>query len=94
MNPKKAVKYALAHAAIVLSGMLMVLLAIDRVNEAMMFIDNDITKTLLWVGALYPLHPERRPPPRPPEEKEPAKEALKLFANPLTHHPNARRCVR
>ena len=34
MNPKKAVKYALAHAAIVLSGMLMVLLAIDRVNEA------------------------------------------------------------
>lgn len=47
MNPKKAVKYALAHAAIVLSGMLMVLLAIDRVNEAMMFIDNDITKTLL-----------------------------------------------
>ena len=29
--------------------MLMVLLAIDRVNEAMMFIDNDITKTLLWV---------------------------------------------
>ena len=49
MNPKKAVKYALAHAAIVLSGMLMVLLAIDRVNEAMMFIDNDITKTLLWV---------------------------------------------
>lgn len=49
MNPKKAVKYALAHAAIVLSGMLMVFLAIDRVNEAMMFIDNDITKTLLWV---------------------------------------------
>ena len=49
MNPKKAVKYALAHAAIVLFGMLMVLLAIDRVNEAMMFIDNDITKTLLWV---------------------------------------------
>ncbi len=49
MNPKKAVKYALAHAAIVLSGMLMVLLAIDRVNEAMMFIDNDITKPLLWV---------------------------------------------
>lgn len=49
MNPKNAVKYALAHAAIVLSGMLMVLLAIDRVNEAMMFIDNDITKALLWV---------------------------------------------
>ncbi len=49
MNRQKACKYALAHAAIVLSGMLMVLLAIDRVNAAMMFIDNDITKALLWV---------------------------------------------
>ncbi|MDY2768961.1 MAG: hypothetical protein SOU13_03435 [Eubacteriales bacterium] len=47
MNLRKVCKYVFAHAAIVLSGMLMVLLAIDRVNEAMMFIDNDITKTLL-----------------------------------------------
>jgi len=49
MNRRKACKYVFAHAAIVLSGMLMVLLAIDRVNEAMMFIDNSITKGLLWV---------------------------------------------
>lgn len=49
MNRRKAFNYVFAHAAIVLSGMLMVLLAIDRVNEAMMFIDNSITKTLLWV---------------------------------------------
>lgn len=49
MNRRKVCKYVFAHAAIVLSGMLMVFLAIDRVNEAMMFIDNDITKTLLWV---------------------------------------------
>ena len=47
MNLRKVCKYVFDHAAIVLSGMLMVLLAIDRVNEAMMFIDNDITKTLL-----------------------------------------------
>ena len=49
MNRRKACKYVFAHAAIVLSGMLMVLLAIDRVNEAMMFIDNSIKKGLLWV---------------------------------------------
>ncbi len=49
MNRRKACKYVFAHAAIVLSGMLLVLLAIDRVNEAMMFIDNSITKGLLWV---------------------------------------------
>lgn len=48
MTRRKLVKTILAHAAIVLSGMLLVLLAIDRVNEAMMFIDNSITKGLLW----------------------------------------------
>lgn len=48
MSPRRIVKSVLAHASIVLSGMLLVLLAIDRVNEAMMFIDNDITKGLLW----------------------------------------------
>jgi len=39
----------LPHLAIVLSGMLIVLLAIDRVNSAMVFIDHRITKGLMWV---------------------------------------------
>ena len=47
MNLRKVCKYVFAHAAIVLSGMLMVLLAIDRADEAMMFIHNDLPKTLL-----------------------------------------------
>ncbi|MBQ3223555.1 MAG: hypothetical protein IJC54_04945 [Clostridia bacterium] len=41
-------KLLLAHADIVLSGMLLVLLVIDRVNTAMQFIDNHITKGLLF----------------------------------------------
>lgn len=39
----------LPHLTIVLSGMLIVLLAIDRVNSAMMFIDHRITKGLMLV---------------------------------------------
>ena len=38
----------LAHAAIVISGMYFVFFFIDRVNSAMAFIDNDITKALLF----------------------------------------------
>ncbi len=37
----------LPHAAIILSGMYFVFYAIDRVNAAMAFIDNPITKGLL-----------------------------------------------
>ncbi|NLG25391.1 MAG: hypothetical protein GX558_08540 [Clostridiales bacterium] len=39
---------ALSHAAIVLSGMVIVLLVIDRLNSGMVFIDNDYTKGILW----------------------------------------------
>ena len=39
----------LPHISIVLSGMLAVLLAIDRVNSSMMFIDHRITKGLMLV---------------------------------------------
>ena len=53
MNLKKVkriiLKTILPHLCIVLSGMLIVLLAIDRVNNAMMFIDHRITKGLMWV---------------------------------------------
>lgn len=37
------------HAAIVLSAMYVVFFHIDRVNSAMAFIDNGITKVLLYV---------------------------------------------
>ncbi|MGI6173637.1 MAG: hypothetical protein ACOYI8_07000 [Christensenellales bacterium] len=42
-------KKILAHAAIVLAGMLIVLLVIDNVNSAMQFIDNGITKWLIGI---------------------------------------------
>ena len=42
----------LPHLTIVLSGMLIVLLAIDRVNSSMMFIDHRITKGLMTVLAV------------------------------------------
>lgn len=38
----------LPHAAIILSAMYFVFFFIDRVNSAMSFIDNDITKALLF----------------------------------------------
>ena len=39
----------LPHAAIILSGMYLVFFLIDRVNSAMAFINNEITKHLLLV---------------------------------------------
>lgn len=41
-------KKLLAHLDVVLSGMILVLLLIDRVNSAMQFIDNRITKGVLF----------------------------------------------
>ncbi len=41
-------KKLLAHANVVLSGMILTLLLIDRVNSAMQFIDNELTKYLLF----------------------------------------------
>ena len=42
-----AMKTVLGHAAIVLSLMYAVFFSIDRVNNSMNFIDNDLTKFLL-----------------------------------------------
>lgn len=39
----------LPHAAIILSGMYLVFFLIDRVNSAMCFINNDITKWLILI---------------------------------------------
>ena len=43
------VKTIVGHAVIALSGMYLVFFFIDRVNSAMCFINNDITKRLLLV---------------------------------------------
>lgn len=42
-------KRLFAHISIILSGMIIVLLCIDRVNKAMAFINNNITKGLLGI---------------------------------------------
>jgi len=41
-------KKLLAHLDVILAGMILVLLCIDRVNTAMRFIDNEITKGMLF----------------------------------------------
>lgn len=57
----------LPHAAIVISGMYLVFFLIDRVNSAMAFINNEITKRLLLVlcaisvvNAIYLIRDDRR----------------------------------
>lgn len=57
----------LPHGAIIISGMYLVFFLIDRVNSAMAFINNDITKWLLLVlcaisvfNACLLIHDERR----------------------------------
>ena len=62
-------KEMLPHLSIVLSGMLIVLLAIDRVNSYMVFIDHRITKGLMLIlcvasiinGAQLLARPAQRP---------------------------------
>lgn len=46
---KEKIGKMLAHAAIVISLMYFVFFFIDRVNSAMEFINNDITKVLLFI---------------------------------------------
>ncbi len=43
------IRNGFGHAAIILSGMILVLLIIDSINPAMTFINNNITKNLLWI---------------------------------------------
>lgn len=47
-----ALRTILSHAAIILSLMYLVLFVIDRINNAMEFINNDITKVLLVILAV------------------------------------------
>ena len=48
MEEKDMLRKLLPHAAIVISAMYFVFFFIDRVNSAMAFINNDITKGLLF----------------------------------------------
>ena len=45
-------KKILPHLIIILAMMFLVFLSIDLVNEAMAFINNGITKALLWVFSI------------------------------------------
>ena len=45
----KYITKILPHFCIILSGMLLVLLIIDKFNSKMNFIDNDITKNLMII---------------------------------------------
>lgn len=45
----KKIRYALYHVNMILAAMYIVFYFIDRVNSAMAFIDNDITKALLLI---------------------------------------------
>ncbi|MBQ9832722.1 MAG: hypothetical protein IJO48_03215 [Clostridia bacterium] len=49
---KKALKIILPNLCIVIAVMLLVFVCIDYYNPAMQFIDNDITKVLIFVLAL------------------------------------------
>lgn len=48
----KTVRKIIAHASIVLGGMLLTLFILDKINPAMEFIDNDITRGLIAAAAL------------------------------------------
>ena len=48
MEEKDMLRKLIPHAAIVISAMYFVFFFIDRVNSAMAFINNDITKGLLF----------------------------------------------
>lgn len=54
-NDQKRLIQLMAHGAIVISGMLIVLLVCDRLNNAMVFIDNDLTKGLMWALCILSL---------------------------------------
>ena len=47
-----ALRAVLPHATLILSLMMLTLFIIDRVNEAMAFLNNDLTKWVLAVFAL------------------------------------------
>ena len=45
-------KYILPHATLIIALILLTLFVIDRINRAMMFLANDLTKWLLAVFAV------------------------------------------
>ena len=62
--PKK-LRAMLPHAAILIANMYIVFFLIDRVNSAMNFIDNGLTKGLLLAMSLIVLADVLLPRPRP-----------------------------
>ena len=72
--PKK-LRAMLPHAAILIANMYIVFFLIDRVNSAMNFIDNGLTKGLLLAMSLIVLADVLLPRPRRPRRRAQAKRA-------------------
>ena len=72
----------LPHAAILLCNMYVVLYLIDRVNPAMNFIDNGLTKGLLLAMSLIVLADVLLPRPRPRRRAQAKRAAPEAPATP------------
>ena len=79
--PKK-LRAMLPHAAILIANMYIVFFLIDRVNSAMNFIDNGLTKGLLLAMSLIVLADVLLPRPRPRRGVQAKRAAPKAPATP------------
>ena len=85
--PKK-LRAMLPHAAILIANMYIVFFLIDRVNTAMNFIDNGLTKGLLFVMCALVLLDRLLPRPKPRRAAgAKAAGAVKAPASPAAHQP-------
>ena len=81
--PKK-LRAMLPHAAILIANMYIVFFLIDRVNSAMNFIDNGLTKGLLLAMSLIVLADVLLPRPRPRRRAQAKRAAPEAPAVPET----------
>ena len=79
--PKK-LRAMLPHAAILIANMYIVFFLIDRVNSAMNFIDNGLTKGLLLAMSLIVLADVLLPRPRPRRRAQAKRETPEAPAVP------------
>lgn len=79
--PKK-LRAMLPHAAILIANMYIVFFLIDRVNSAMNFIDNGLTKGLLLAMSLIVLADVLLPRPRPRRRAQAKRAAPEAPATP------------
>lgn len=82
--PKK-LRAMLPHAAILIANMYIVFFLIDRVNSAMNFIDNGLTKGLLLAMSLIVLADVLLPRPRPRRRAQAKRAAPETPVVPEAH---------